>query len=93
MNLVTGGTGLVGTHILIDLLKNEQEVRALKRDKSNLDIVHSVFKHYGCSNLFSKIDWVNGDVLDVPSLQHAIKGVKKVYHSAAIVSFNKKHFK
>ena len=93
MNLVTGGTGLVGTHILIDLLKNEQEVRALKRDKSNLDIVHSVFKHYGCSNLFSKIDWVNGDVLDVPSLQQAVIGVKKVYHSAAIVSFNKKHFK
>ena len=93
MNLVTGGTGLVGCHILIDLLNQNQQVRALKRENSNLEMVNAVFKHYGLADYFSKIEWVEGDVLDIPSLESAIKGINKVYHSAAIVSFNKKHFK
>jgi nucleoside-diphosphate-sugar epimerase len=93
MNLVTGGTGLVGCHILIDLLKQNKKVRAIRRENSNIELVNAVFKHYGLEELSSKIEWVNADVLDIPSLESAIKGVTNVYHSAAIVSFNKKHFK
>lgn len=93
MNLITGGTGLVGCHILIDLLKQNKQVRAIKRENSNLELVEAVFKHYNLEELYAKIDWVDGDVLDVPSLESAIEGVTNIYHSAAIVSFNKKHFK
>ena len=56
MNLVTGGTGLVGCHILIDLLNQNQQVRALKRENSNLEMVNAVFKHYGLADYFSKIE-------------------------------------
>jgi len=38
--------------------------------------------------LFSKIDWVEADVSDVPSLARAFLGVRKVYHIAALVSFD-----
>ena len=93
MNLVTGGTGLVGCHILIDLLKQNKKVRALKRENSNIEMVNAVFKHYNLAELSAEIEWVDGDVLDIPSLESAIEGVSNVYHSAAIVSFNKKHFK
>ena len=92
MNLVTGGTGLVGCHIIMDLLKQNKEVRALKRPNSDLKQVKAVFKHYDQEKLFEKINWVNGDVLDIPSLEDAIENVSYIYHSAAIVSFNKKHF-
>ena len=93
MNLVTGGTGLVGCHIIIDLLKQNKQVRALKRENSNIELVTTVFKHYNLEELSNKIEWVDGDVLDIPSLESAIEGVTNIYHSAAIVSFNKKHFK
>ena len=43
MNLVTGGTGLVGCHIIMDLLKQNKEVRALKRPNSDLKQVKAVF--------------------------------------------------
>src|SRR5690606_26586421 len=34
-----------------------------------------------------RIEWVQGDVLDVTSLEAAFTGVSEVYHCAAVVSF------
>ena len=93
MNLVTGGTGLVGSHIILDLLSDGQKVRALKRDRSNLQTIESIFDFYNKNELFHKIEWVDGDILDVPSLEAAMDNVEHVYHSAALVSFHKKHQK
>ncbi len=39
-----------------------------------------------------KIEWVEGDVLDVVFLQDAMKGVDQVYHCAAVVSFDARDF-
>lgn len=93
MNLVTGGTGLVGSHIILDLIDKGLPVRALKRDKSNLEPIKSIFDFYKKSDLFEKIEWVNGDILDIPSLESAMDQIENVYHSAALVSFHKKHHK
>ena len=41
---------------------------------------------------FSNIQWVDGDVVDYPSLCEALDGVDEVYHCAAMVSFNKRDF-
>ncbi len=92
MNLVTGGTGLVGTHLLFELTKAGEPVRAIKRKHSNLDIVRKVFNFYSDQGdaLFNSIEWVDGDILDVFSLEDAMQGVDKVYHSAALISFNPK---
>ena len=89
MNLVTGGTGLVGSHLILELLKRGEEVRALKRTGSDLTFIRKVFHIYSekQEDLFNKITWVEGDLLDVMSLEDAMEGVDKLYHSAAMISF------
>ena len=89
MILVTGGTGLVGSHLLFDLVSSGKKVRALKRKSSNLDNIKKVFGYYSnhANDLFKKIEWVNGDVLDIFSLEDAMKDISEIYHCAGIVSF------
>ena len=92
MILVTGGTGLVGCHLLYLLIKNNQRVVAIHRKNSNLDKVKKVFSSYSknYNELFSKISWVEGDINDVQSLSIAFKDIEEVYHCAAFISFDKK---
>jgi len=90
MILVTGGTGLVGAHLLFELAKSGQRVKALRRSQSNTDWVRKIFSYYTGEpeKLFSQIEWVEGDILDYLSLEEALKGVAGIYHCAAIVSFH-----
>jgi dihydroflavonol-4-reductase len=90
MNLVTGGTGLVGSHLLFELISAGHKVRATMRRSSHLDLVRKLFLWYDApkgADLFQEIEWVEADVNDIFSLKEALKGVKKVYHCAAMVSF------
>ena len=89
-NLVTGATGLVGIHIIADLLKNGEEVRATKTSNSNLEVVKKVLSHYNLEKYFKNIEWVDLDVLDISQCIDVVKGMDHVYHSAAVVSFLKK---
>ncbi len=93
MIFVTGGTGLVGSHLLYDLLRSGQHVRALKRKDSKLQNVEKVFSYYTSSSrqLFNQIEWVDADLLDVYSLLKVLDGVDHIYHCAAMVSFEPKH--
>lgn len=90
MILVTGGTGLVGSHLLYDLAQKDIPIRALRRKRSNVQEVKLLFSYYSdtAEKLFSKIEWIEGDMLDVFSLSDAMKGVTHVYHCAAVVSMN-----
>lgn len=94
MILVTGGTGLVGSHLLYWLAKEQQKVRAIYRNKASLAAVKNVFGYYtsDVELLFSSIDWVEADITNVVSLEKAFEGVTYVYHSAALVSFNPKDY-
>ena len=90
MILVTGGTGLVGSHLLYELLKTGQKVVAVHRESSNLEVVKNVFSYYtdAPEALFKKIQWLEADITDVVSLEKAFYGVKYVYHCAALISFD-----
>ena len=90
--LVTGGTGLVGAHLLVHLALQGKKARALHRKSSDLEKVKRVFSYYSddFENLFTAIEWVNGDITDIPSLEPIFNGIKQVYHCAAIVSFQRK---
>jgi len=90
MILVTGGTGLVGSHLLNKLVQTEDKVRAIYRNPEKIEAVRSVFKYFNddIEGLFSRIEWVNGDILDIPSLNECFKDVSQVYHCAALVSFD-----
>jgi nucleoside-diphosphate-sugar epimerase len=92
MIFVTGGTGLVGTHLLFDLISAGKKVRALKRPTSNLHRVLKTFSYYTdySQELFDQIEWVDGDIMDYYSLENVLTGVTEVYHCAAIISFETK---
>lgn len=90
MILVTGGTGLVGAHLLYQLSQTENKIRATFRDESKIDKARHVFSYFtkDVNSLFNKIEWIEADILDIPNLTTAFQGVTKVYHSAALVSFD-----
>ncbi|OOV17127.1 NAD-dependent epimerase/dehydratase family protein [Flavobacterium sp. LM4] len=90
MVLVTGGTGLVGAHLLLHLIENGENVRAIYRSQNNIQKTKSVFELYKKGDLFEKINWLEADILDVPSLEIAFIGIEYVYHCAALISFNPK---
>ncbi len=77
--LVTGASGLVGSHLVQQLVADGKTVRALYRSSI------PVFKKA------EKVDWVRGDILDIVFLEDALNGVEQVYHCAAIVSFDPNH--
>jgi 2-alkyl-3-oxoalkanoate reductase len=74
MNLITGATGLLGSHIAEKLRKSGQSVRVLVRPSSDTRFLDSL----GVEKAF-------GDVTDPDSVRKAMKGVEIVYHSAARV--------
>lgn len=77
---VTGGTGFVGSYLLRYLIqKGYKNIRALKRPTSKMDLVASIQ---------DKIEWVEGDILDLPLLEEVMMGIDQVYHCAAMISFN-----
>ena len=82
MVLVTGGTGFLGSYIIKELAEKNYSIRAIRRSTSKLPF-------YISPNIFEKVQWVEGDILDTVSLEDAMDGVDMVIHSAAIISFYK----
>jgi nucleoside-diphosphate-sugar epimerase len=78
MIFVTGASGLVGSHLIQSLIEKGVLVRALYRQ--------TIPNFKGAE----KVNWIKGDILEVASLEEAMKGVSQVYHCAAIVSFSPK---
>jgi len=85
MIAVTGGTGLVGSHLIIELLKRGESIRALKRKSSSIKLLLDLAE--GNTNLLNNINWIDGDLLDIESLELLIQGCSYVFHCAAHISF------
>ena len=90
MVLVTGATGLVGSHLVLHLLDQGQTVCALFRNENGKQKVKTVFEYYNKQELFAKIHWRKADILDIPSLEVAFLDIDYVYHCAALISFDPK---
>ena len=95
MILVTGGTGLVGSHLLFKLVTNKENVRAIYRREKTLQRVKNVFSYFSddAEKLFNGIEWVKGDINNIPELTDAFKNITHVYHCAAFVSFEPDTYK
>jgi len=86
---VTGGTGLLGSHLLYSLAVKGESIRANYRQLKKLDLVRKVFS-YWCDNpdeLFKKIEWIKSDLSDAGNLKSIVNGSEHVYHCAAAVSY------
>jgi len=90
MILVTGGTGLVGSHLLYHLTERHKNIKAIYRNTSKIAEVERLFKYYSknAENLLKRIEWIEAELSDYFALESALSGVKYVYHAAAMVSFN-----
>jgi len=78
MVLVTGGSGLVGTELILQLLKSGKSVRAIE----NTTPIKKGFA--------SQIEIIKADILDVVALEDAMDGITEVYHCAGLVSYDPK---
>lgn len=74
LNLVTGATGLLGSHIVEQLRLRDEPVRVLVRPGSDRSFLQT-----------QSVDFAEGDVTDPDSLARAFAGVTRVYHAAAKV--------
>ena len=90
MILVTGGTGLVGFHLLLRISLEKELVRAIYRSEKKLQHIKNLFEKENKLPEFEKIDWVKADILDIPALETTFTNVSYVYHCAALISFNPK---
>ncbi len=91
MNLVIGATGILGGHVVLKLLQNNQPVIAGKQKTSDLKKVEKLFSYYdpNYKQLFEKIKWIDIDVTDIYSIEEALEGITTVYNCSGFVSFNK----
>ena len=72
MNLVTGGGGFIGSHLVRALLDKGEEVRVLDLPHANLDHLP-----------LDSIDLARADIRDRAAVDKATNGCKYVYHLAA----------
>ncbi len=79
--LITGATGLVGSHLVRRYRAAGREVVAFKRPASSPGLL---------ADIADQLTWAEGDVLDIPSLEAAIQPGFDVIHAAALVSFSPK---
>lgn len=80
---ITGATGFLGSYLAKALLSQQHQVRALKRPTSDLSLL---------GDAASQIQWIEGDITDIASLEEAMEGVDHVYHAAALLAFGGRSF-
>ncbi len=78
MILVTGATGFLGSVLVRQLLNEGETVRILRRSTSSLDLL---------GDAAGRVEHVLGDVTDAAAVREAMRGVERVYHTAAFVGF------
>ncbi|MFD2433892.1 NAD-dependent epimerase/dehydratase family protein [Mesonia maritima] len=96
MILVTGATGLVGSHLLAKLVLEETPIRALYRSEEKISLAKKVLATYfkeKTEKYFSKIEWFKADITDIPTLTDAFKGISYVYHCAGLISYDVRDYK
>lgn len=81
---------MLGAHVLYELVNAGHEVKAVCRTSEKQQLTAKIFGYYSKDSeaLLQRVNWVQADLLDVTDVEQAMEGVDKVYHCAAIVSFD-----
>ncbi len=94
MILVTGATGLLGGHLIAQLLRQYDTIIATKRKHSSIDITKNILSYYftNAQEQFEKIKWIEPDFLNPFEIEEIITNynIRDIYHCAGLVSFNDK---
>ena len=88
MILVTGGTGIVGAHLLLKCVNQNTKVVATYRREESLKKIKILFKNLSPNHLkhFNTIEWIKAPLNDLTLLDNAFKNIDYVYHCAAKVT-------
>lgn len=78
---------MVGSHLVLHLLENGEQVSAIYRSERSIAKAKSLFGLYHKESFFDKINWIQADINDIPSLEIAFQDIDYVYHCAAFISF------
>ncbi|MEP7279073.1 MAG: NAD-dependent epimerase/dehydratase family protein [Bacteroidota bacterium] len=78
--MITGGTGFLGAYIIKELVQKGYSLRVLRRT--------NILPSFIPAAVFDPVEWINGDILDMPFLEDAMEGIDAVVHCAATVSFS-----
>jgi dihydroflavonol-4-reductase len=73
--LVTGGAGLVGSHVTRLLVERGDDVRVTVRPSTRLDNLADL-----------PVQQVPADILDRAAVRRALRGVERVFHVAGLTS-------
>lgn len=95
MVIVTGATGLLGSHLLVELVKKHDHIVAGFQTKSKIQQVKALFQFRfpeSFENHWLKIEWREIDILSIDDLEQCIEPEAEVYHCAALVSFQRSDF-
>ncbi len=80
--LVTGGTGYIGSHTVVELQNNGYEVIAIDNlSNSNANVIDSIEQITGIRPIFEELDCLDYNGLD--ALFTKYKGIKAIIHFAA----------
>lgn len=88
MIAITGSTGFVGSHLLLELMKKGKPVLALKREHSDISYTQKVFELNNALHLFHQIRWVDCHLSKYSEVVEVLNGVDVVIHAAAQVNIN-----
>jgi len=75
INLITGGSGFLGSQLTEAMVARGEIVRALVRPLSNTSLLENL-----------GVELIRGDLTDPSSLKKAVQGVERVYHCAALAA-------
>jgi nucleoside-diphosphate-sugar epimerase len=78
MDLVTGGAGFIGSHLVEELVRRGGPVRVL--DNFSTASIENL------ASVLDRIELVEGDILDEDTVRAAMRGVRRVFHQAALRS-------
>ncbi len=92
MILLTGATGLVGSHLIAKLLQQNKKVVVTKRKKSNTGITKTILSYYlkDVEQYFNDITWVEVDFFNPLDIQEILEkyDIQEIYHCAGLISFD-----
>ena len=78
MDLVTGGAGFIGSHLVDELVRRGRRVRVFDN--------FSTGRPENLAGCDERVEVVDGDILDLSAVRGAMRDVERVFHQAALGS-------
>ncbi|MBN2668979.1 MAG: NAD-dependent epimerase/dehydratase family protein [Bacteroidales bacterium] len=89
MIFVSGGSGMLGSYLLLELIKQGHVVKATRRSTTNLSMTQYIFRQLESNGdeLFKKIQWVNLDLNCQMEIEEQLADIEEIYHCATEINY------